>query len=156
MAGGAAVTNGKGGRKPLDAAINLVPFIDLLSCCISFLLITAVWVNLSQLPARHGAAQPGGEASPPTVQLTLVVTSQEYVLVRSTGESTHLAATDGEPDYRGLVAAMRQVRQEFPGKDDLTVRSSDDVVYDRLIRTLDLLRGEQFVNVNVTAASQGG
>ena len=27
---------GKGGKKPLDAELNLVPFIDLLSCCISF------------------------------------------------------------------------------------------------------------------------
>jgi biopolymer transport protein ExbD len=78
------------------------------------------------------------------------------VLVRSTGERTHLAATGGEPDYRGLAAAMQKVRQELPGKDDITVRSSDEVVYDRLIRTLDLLRGEQFANVNVTDASQGG
>jgi len=28
---------GKGGKKALDAELNLVPFIDLLSCCISFL-----------------------------------------------------------------------------------------------------------------------
>lgn len=42
MGGAGIVTSGKGGRKSLDAAINLVPFIDLLSCCLAFLLITAV------------------------------------------------------------------------------------------------------------------
>ena len=51
MAGGMMVPGGKGGRKPLDAQLNLVPFIDLLSCCISFLLITAVWVTNSRIPA---------------------------------------------------------------------------------------------------------
>ena len=42
MGGAAPTPTGKGGKKALDAALNLVPFIDLLSCCISFLLITAV------------------------------------------------------------------------------------------------------------------
>ena len=43
--GGAAPRHLAKAVKPLDAAINLVPFIDLLSCCISFLLITAVWTH---------------------------------------------------------------------------------------------------------------
>ncbi len=43
-----------GRRRSLDAEINLVPFIDLLSMCICFLLMTAVWmeiggVNIKQL-----------------------------------------------------------------------------------------------------------
>ena len=49
MGGAAPTPSGKGGKKPLDAAINLVPFIDLLSCCISFLLITAVWTQLARM-----------------------------------------------------------------------------------------------------------
>src|SRR5262249_33183588 len=43
---------GKGGKKPLNAELNLVPFIDLLSCCISFLLITAVWTQLDRIAVR--------------------------------------------------------------------------------------------------------
>ena len=46
MAGAAPMPSGKSGKKALDATINLVPFIDLLSCCIAFLLITAVWTEL--------------------------------------------------------------------------------------------------------------
>jgi len=49
MGGAAPTPSGKGGKKPLDASINLVPFIDLLSCCISFLLITAVWTQLARM-----------------------------------------------------------------------------------------------------------
>ena len=38
-----------GRKKPVDAELNLVPFIDLLVCCICFLLITAVWTKMAQL-----------------------------------------------------------------------------------------------------------
>ena len=34
---------GRGRRRSLDLTINVVPAIDLLSCCITFLLVTAVF-----------------------------------------------------------------------------------------------------------------
>src|SRR2546430_3537368 len=49
----------KGGKKLLDAEINLVPFIDLLSCCISFLLITAVWTQIAGLQVASSGGPPG-------------------------------------------------------------------------------------------------
>ena len=52
MGGAAPTPSGKGGKKPLDAAINLVPFIDLLSCCISFLL--KMRDHLNREPSLHG------------------------------------------------------------------------------------------------------
>src|SRR6184192_236292 len=60
---------GKAGKKPLDAAINLVPFIDLLSCCIAFLLITAVWSQVATLDVQTGGGEPGevAAAEPPTL-----------------------------------------------------------------------------------------
>lgn len=43
--------DGGGGdrKKPLNAELNLVPYIDLLTCMIAFLLITAVWTQLARL-----------------------------------------------------------------------------------------------------------
>ena len=52
MAGAAPQPSKKGGKKSLDMELNLVPFIDLLSCLISFLLITAVWTQISAVPAH--------------------------------------------------------------------------------------------------------
>ena len=34
-------SGGKSGKKPLNADLNLVPYIDLLTCMVAFLLITA-------------------------------------------------------------------------------------------------------------------
>jgi biopolymer transport protein ExbD len=49
---------GNGGKRPLDAELNMVPMIDLLMCCITFLLLTAVWSTMSRLPVN--ASLPGG------------------------------------------------------------------------------------------------
>ena len=51
MAGVNVESGGKGGRRAVDSEINMIPMIDLLVCCISFLLITAVWSTMSRMNA---------------------------------------------------------------------------------------------------------
>ena len=41
---GVDIGSAKGHRRSLNANLNLVPFIDLLSVCITFLIATAVWL----------------------------------------------------------------------------------------------------------------
>lgn len=43
---------GGGGRRAVDAELALVPMIDLLVCCITFLLLTAAWSLMHRLPAE--------------------------------------------------------------------------------------------------------
>src|SRR5262245_2556773 len=82
MAGGMDLgQGGKGGKKPLDTAINLVPFIDLMAVTISFLIMTAVWTQIGRLQVQNS----GGEANPddpakPTVPVVLLVTPTELRL----------------------------------------------------------------------------
>ena len=56
MGGGAMPEQGGGGKKKkksLDATINVVPAIDLLSCLITFLLYAAVWTQISRLQVQQ-------------------------------------------------------------------------------------------------------
>ena len=50
----ASIDTGGRGKKGLNAELNLVPFIDLLSMCICFLLMTAVWVQIGVLDVKQG------------------------------------------------------------------------------------------------------
>ena len=59
---GISTDSGKGGRRKLDAEINMIPMIDLLMVTVSFLLITAVWTHSSRL---EGNAQVPGPTSAP-------------------------------------------------------------------------------------------
>src|SRR2546422_1294720 len=75
MAGAAPQPHTKGGKKALDAEINLVPFIDLLSCCISFLLITAVWTQIAGLQVSSSGGPPEPQQKQEqTVDLKLLLT----------------------------------------------------------------------------------
>ena len=55
----------KSGKKSLNADLNLVPYIDLLTCMVAFLLITAVWSQLARLEAHQKGQGQAGEDTPP-------------------------------------------------------------------------------------------
>ena len=60
--GVAVESGGKAGKKSVNADLNLVPYIDLLTCMVAFLLITAVWSQLARLEAHQkGQGQAGEE-----------------------------------------------------------------------------------------------
>jgi biopolymer transport protein ExbD len=58
MAEGIATDTGES-RRVVNQEINMVPMIDLMVCCISFLLITAVWSHLARIDSS--ALVPGGQ-----------------------------------------------------------------------------------------------
>src|SRR5258708_16084349 len=105
MGGAAPTPTGKGGKKPLDAAINLCPFIDWLSCCISFLLITAVWTQLARMDVQQkgqGAAGAESEQKDPQKNYTVFINKDGYIISASTGESTNIPLKDAEYDFAKL------------------------------------------------------
>ena len=91
-------TGGKGGKKPLNADLNLVPYIDLLTCMVAFLLITAVWSQLARLEAHQKGQGQAGEDTPPEKVFKLVV------LVNDSG--FNLVA---DQDTDGIASACRPV-----------------------------------------------
>src|ERR1043165_7054197 len=44
-----AASLGTGDKKSVNVDLNIVPFIDLMSCLTAFLLVAAVWVNIAQI-----------------------------------------------------------------------------------------------------------
>src|SRR5215468_1640813 len=114
MGGAAPTPTGKGGKKPLDAAINLVPFIDLLSCCISFLLITAVWTQLARMDVTQkgqGASGATDEKPPEAqIQLTLFINTDGYLFQTSTGENTEMPLKGDDFDYVKLADTLKTIR----------------------------------------------
>ena len=161
MAGGGVPEPGGKGRKKkaLDAIINVVPAIDLLSCCISFLLFTAVWTQISRLQAQSGGA--GGP--PPTAeqqkQLVVTVSLSEKGLTLSTsaGTSVDLPSTgrtpDGGPiyDVRALAQKLKQLKVEYPDQSSVTVAADDSIIYADLVKVIDTCIGAGLSAVAVTA-----
>jgi biopolymer transport protein ExbD len=162
MGGAAPTPTGKGGKKPLDAAINLVPFIDLLSCCISFLLITAVWTQLARMDVTQkgqGAAGSTDEKPPePQISLTLFIDKDGYTFSTSAGETTPIPMKGDDYDYTKLADTLKGVRNNpaVPAdKRDISVKSDDAVIYNKIIRTMDIVISAGFPDIGLSDKGGG-
>ena len=159
MGGAAPTPTGKGGKKPLDASLNLVPFIDLLSCCISFLIITAVWTQLARMDVTQkgqGAAGASEEKPPePTVTLTLFIDKDGYTFSKSTGESTAIPKKGDDYDVVKLADTLKDAKTAYPDKNDIQVKSDDDVIYNNVIKTVDVVVSAKFPDVSLSDKGAG-
>jgi len=156
MGGAAPAPTGKGGKKALDAAINLVPFIDLLSCCISFLIITAVWTQLARMNVtQKGQGAAGSETdTPPTVQLSVLINKDGYSFAKSTGENTDIPMKGDDYDYARLADVLKDAKAQYPDKNDIQVKANDAVIYNKVIHTMDIILSAKFPDVSLS--DQGG
>lgn len=62
---------GKGRKKQLNFELNLVPFIDVLSVCICFLLVTAVFINLGSIPVSQAVGSEADKSQQKTGSVTV-------------------------------------------------------------------------------------
>jgi biopolymer transport protein TolR len=158
MAGGMDIgQGGKGGKKPLDTAINLVPFIDLMAVTISFLIMTAVWTQIGRLQVSNsgGPAEPNLEESKPTVPVTLLVTENELRL--SAGGTTFdpikvVRDGGGKLDLTKLTERIKELKVQLPEQNAITLQTEDSVRYDDLVRIIDECIGAGLPSVSVAAA----
>jgi biopolymer transport protein ExbD len=154
MAGATPQPTSKGGKKTLDAEVNLVPFIDLLSCCISFLLITAVWTQISALNVASSGGPPEEQQKQDiTVDVKLLLTEKGYSLTMAGAalEIPKVAGIDGSQvfDRKGLDQKLKALKAALPDQTAITLQLEDAVAYDDLINTVDTCMGEQLRNVTV-------
>lgn len=145
------------GKKPVNQEIPLIPFIDLLLCCVMFLLATAVW---NQLAAMNANQQVPGQAStedaPPEdekVRLILQVRNSGYVLGSSAGESIDIkkrVVTDQrEFDVDELKTKLAQWKQAWDTREDLIVAPEDGVRYEDVIVAMDVASAAGFTTLSM-------
>jgi biopolymer transport protein TolR len=160
MGGGAMPEQGGGGKrkkKSLDAIINVVPAIDLLSCLITFLLYTAVWTQISRLQVQQfgsGAPEPQTTEQQKQMIVTLAVGERGMNLTTSTGLAFEIpldaAASVVKQDYKALSEKLKQLRADFPDAAAITVSAEDTVPYGDLIEVIDTCVGQGLTAVSVS------
>ena len=140
MAGGMDLGGGaRSGKKPLDAVINLVPFIDLMAVTIAFLLITAVWTQTGAQPVTAPGSGEGAEAGP---ALTLRLTGRDVTVTFGSVRTATYPLAELERLGRELTEAHAT---------SATVEPDDDVRYEDLVHVIDACRGAGIEGVAVAA-----
>ena len=149
---------GRGGKKSLNAELNLVPFIDLLVCCICFLLITAVWSAMSAIEANQQGR--GSTGKPPNeepqkieVAVTVLVGQDGYVVSAGSVRDTLPKQGEASYDVDGLAKRLRALKGELQTRDDLTIAVEDGVLYRSIVEAMDVALEQNFTSIRLTDAS---
>jgi biopolymer transport protein ExbD len=150
--------DGGGGdrKKPLNADLNLVPYIDLLTCMVAFLLITAVWTQLARL--KVGQRGQGPSDDNPLVENTkkiAVVVHDDGFNVIVGDDQKPVPMKAGELDYATLAVEMAAIKRANPDRTDAQVISADSVVFDKIVRTMDATMSAGFPDLSLLDAVPG-
>lgn len=157
MAGIDVGGGGHGGKKSVNNELPLIPFIDLLLCCVMFLLLTAVWQQTARIDTNQ--KMPGAPATEDVipeeekVKLMLQVKADKsYTFTTSAGDRVNIPKLSEEQyDNVQLQEKLQNFKTQF-GQDhkEIIVAPEDGVEHQFFIETLDLAVGSGFPSVSVS------
>ena len=140
--------------------LNLVPFIDLMSVCLIFLLITAVWTQVSMLQLGSSVYSNKTEEvpliPPPFTEIVLRVDilSEGFRVVLGKERTMIPVLNEGDYDQGKLVEKLKEAKEKYPTKIDGITSIRDDIGYKHLIAVMDALLVSGFDQVSITTGVQ--
>ena len=140
----ASISTGSGasGRKSVDSEIPLVPFIDLLLCCVMFLLVTAVWNQLAAVET----STPSSTARPEQPADTPVDAPPVYLALTQADVSISFA--DGT-HARVALSELATALQHMGPTQVIELHPDDDVPHATVVDALSALHGAGLSRVRV-------
>lgn len=146
----------KGTGRSTNVDVNIVPFIDLMCVCIIFLLVTAVWTQVSMIQIGSSVYSKRTEATPdeppprPEVAFRLDVVNSGYV-INIGKKQVSIPKVNSAYDDKRLMTELRAIRQEYPDKKDAVITVLEELTYDDLIHGMDMLLQSGFQEISVAA-----
>jgi biopolymer transport protein TolR len=125
--------------------INLVPYMDIVTNIIIFLLASVVnqvplgTVNVSS-PTFGGG---GGDGQPdkPALNLTVTVGNTGFLLAGSGGVMPPIPKLpNGDYDYSALTTKLAEIKKEFSEETKATFNADAITPYETVVKTLDAMR----------------
>ena len=81
---GASIDTGGGDKRSVDVAINIVPFIDVMSCLTAFLLFAATWLQIARIDVAPRGKTDHPIVNPPDVPQLAVLVADDTIYVGAT------------------------------------------------------------------------
>lgn len=136
---------GSGDEGSVNVELNVVPFIDLMSCLTAFLLVTAVWSTYAQIEIRpkglnREEIKDTLEEDP--IAISVLLTDGAIWVGMTNGMPVQIADEAGSYNWAGLqeileeYAAIPEV-QARPNPGGIEIAAEDEVVYQHVITAMD-------------------
>ncbi len=146
-------------HKPeLNFDINLLPMIDILSVCISFLLFSTVWIHIGTFNTRQALGTDGAETAknPPSLWVqfqdhdNLEILLKDAANVPARLKRLVLTNRNGRIDAAGLEQFAAQLKQQIPGLDMALVMPQAASPYEDVVAVMDTLKKKDIKQIGIS------
>jgi biopolymer transport protein TolR len=152
---------GTGDKKAVNIELNIVPFIDLMSCLVAFLLVAAVWINIARLDIRpagrgHDGILCDGPGCDDVRLSVLIDADQIWVGASRVNDFQKIPKIPAGYDWRALEDALRQHKTSPWFQDKTAIEIAVDstpahpITYQTMIAAMDVAVKTGFVDVGLT------
>jgi biopolymer transport protein ExbD len=155
---GAAVGTDEKGS--VNVELNIIPFIDLMSCLTAFLLVTAVWVNIAQIniqPKGKTRDTSNVQKDDETVTLSVLVQADRiWVGLSRVNEFQEIPKKESEHDWEKFETTLKEHKASafFADRTDLEIAAesttASPVKYQDVIRAMDVALKVGFLDVGLS------
>ncbi len=143
----------------MDAAINLVPYIDMLMTIMTFLMMTAVWNQIAMLEVQNASG--GAEAPPeekddtkPKPILVLLTDRSVKIQEEANPDLKEFPSTGDGYDYGGVLAELKRLKDLRPDRIEVKIQSEDGVKYADIVKVIDISTGLDMKALTLTPTAQ--
>ena len=125
--------------------INLVPYMDIVTNIIIFLLASVVnqvpLGNINVTSPTYGGGGGDGQPDKPALNLTVTVGGSAFTLAGSGGVMPPIPKLPtGDYDYGALTAKLAEIKKEFAEETKATFNADAVTSYEIVVKTLDAMR----------------
>lgn len=147
---------GGNGKRTVNVDVNIVPFIDLMSVLIIFLLISAVWTQVSMIQlgssmyAQKNMDDTKKVKPPPHAQVPfrLDIKKSGFRVVIGKKQLT-IPKVQDEYDIEKLKEEFVKIKEMYQEKEDAVVFMTDDLEYEYLVVGMDALLDTGFPQISI-------
>ena len=126
------------GQRDTQVELNITSFLNLMVILIPFLLLNAVFIQVSIVSVDQPSASSSPVQTPPELLLDILVYPDQFV-VNNRNQNGHIGVIAGD-DYGQLNQLMRELKTQYPKVNSATLNVADQVDYQRIISTMDAVR----------------
>ena len=136
--------------------MNLIPFMNLMSALIPFLLVFSVFTQLAIIDINLPAEPKPGQKKKPKEKkrellLTVTITNEGFTIAAADAVLPKIAKTSGEYDYAGLVDQLSKIKEAWSSEENVSIVPEPEIHYEIMVAVMDKCRENGFPNISLGA-----
>lgn len=125
--------------------LNITTFLNLMVILIPFLLISAVFSQMTILELNlppSSKQNPDDQKKKKDINFELIVRHNEMIVADTLGGviKTFKKSSDGSYDMKSLSDLLVKIKDKFPKKETITILLEPNIPYDILVQAMDTVR----------------